>query len=318
MVPLHRLALVLALLLLSAAGSTQQKAYAPENLRQLTVPDRVRVIEREYSDQSGGRLIPDDQLTFYLDQIDSGWGFSEIKRDIASSLRGSAWRPSNSNWQPRSVTCSSIDGRYTECVTSFHGQATLQHQLSRANCIEGRTWGQRRGVIWVDDGCRGQFSERHDASQGSWTGAPYHDGGSFVVCESRQGKRRRCATSLRGPIILIEQYSNAECIEGDSWGWQPGEIWVRRGCRGKFAEARGGRPGLPVGGGRPGYGDAGYSVTCASEDGRHRTCAWQSRQGRPILVEQISRASCVEGRSWGFDGYQIWVDQGCRARFAPR
>ena len=54
----------------AAAQST--RAYAPENLRQLSFSDRVRVVEREYADQSRGRQIPDDQLEFYLDQIDSG------------------------------------------------------------------------------------------------------------------------------------------------------------------------------------------------------------------------------------------------------
>ena len=318
MVPLFRVALFTVLLALALPAMAQQKAYAPENLRQLRVPDRVRVIENEYADQSRGRQIPDDQLEFYLDQIDSGWGFSEIKQDIATSLRGSAWRAPNNGWRPRNVTCSSFERRYTECVAPFRGRAVLSYQLSETSCIEGRTWGQRVGVIWVDDGCRGQFSEQPGGGRpaaGGWTGNAYHDGGSFVICESREGKRRRCPNGLRGDIVLVEKFSDAPCIQGDTWGWQPGEIWVRRGCRAKFAEGRG-RPGLPAGG-RPGY-DAAYSVTCASEDGRHRSCAWQSRNGRPELVEQLSSSACVEGRSWGFDGYQIWVDKGCRARFAPR
>ena len=71
-----------------AAAAQSTRAYAPENLRQLSLPDRVRVIEREYADQSRGRQIPDDQLEFYLDQVDSGWGFSRIQQDIATSLRG--------------------------------------------------------------------------------------------------------------------------------------------------------------------------------------------------------------------------------------
>lgn len=323
MLLLLRMTFLLCLLSVASAGFAQ-KAYAPENLRQLTVPDRVRVIEREYSDQSGGRLIPDDQLEFYLDQVDSGWSFSEIKRDIATSLRGSAWRPPNNGWQPRNVTCSSLNRRYTECTAPFRGPAALTFQFSETSCIEGRTWGQRVGVIWVDDGCRGQFSEVRGGSRpvggsGGWSGNAYHDGGTFVVCESREGKRRRCPNGLRGPIAIVEQYSDAPCIQGDTWGWQPGEIWVRRGCRAKFAEVQGGRPGLPTGGGRPGGNfRSNYSVTCASDDGRYRTCAWQSREGRPALAEQFSSSACVEGRSWGFDGYQLWVDKGCRARFEPR
>ena len=40
----------------------QQKAYAPENLRSLSRSDQQRVIGQEYSDQSRGRRIPEDQL----------------------------------------------------------------------------------------------------------------------------------------------------------------------------------------------------------------------------------------------------------------
>ena len=32
-----------------AAAAQSTRAYAPENLRQLSLPDRVRVIEREYA-----------------------------------------------------------------------------------------------------------------------------------------------------------------------------------------------------------------------------------------------------------------------------
>ena len=99
----------------AAAQST--RAYAPENLRQLSVSERARVIEREYADQSRGRRIPDDQLEFYLDQVDSGWGFSRIQQDIATSLRGgsasSGLRPgwNGSNWSGQTLICSSTDHR---------------------------------------------------------------------------------------------------------------------------------------------------------------------------------------------------------------
>lgn len=287
------------------------KAYAPEDLRRLNVPDRIRVLEREYSEQSNGRRLPDDQLEFYLDQIDSGWTFSRIKQDIAESLgggRGDVWRPTQPGWQAREVICSSIDRRYAECRTPFGGPAELSQQISDAACIEGQTWGQRRGLIWVDRGCRGRFRE------GRWGGAPGFNSGGGIACESREGKRKRCALPFAGPVRVAEQLSNAPCIEGQTWSQTPGEVWVTRGCRAVFVEVRGG--GLP--GSRPGYGDGGYSVTCSSEDERYRTCAWDRRQGRPLLIEQLSRTACIEGRSWGYDGNQLWVDRGCRGRFASR
>ena len=62
------------------AQAQAARAYAPENLRSLSRADQERVIRLEYSEQSNGRRIPDDQLRFYLDQVNrSNWGFSRIK-----------------------------------------------------------------------------------------------------------------------------------------------------------------------------------------------------------------------------------------------
>lgn len=293
-----------------------QKAYAPEDLRRLSVPDRIRVLEKEYAEQSRGRQLPDDQLEFYLDQIDSGWTFSRIKQDIAESLRGSGaggggtWQPPVSGWQPSELICSSIGDRYYECPKPFRGPAVLSHQISRAQCVEGFSWGQRRDVIWVDKGCRGRFRE-----DDRWGGGGYPGGshGDSIVCESREGRLRRCPNNFRNEAELVEQYSNAPCIRGQTWDSRPGEVWVSRGCRARFVEARGWGGGRPGGGG--GY--VGYSVTCESVGDRQRTCAWTDR-GRPIVIEQLSRTACIEGRTWGFDGRSIWVTDGCRARFGTR
>lgn len=246
-------------LLLSFPGPApaQNKAYAPEDLSQLNWRDQRRVIEREYADQSGGGRIPDDQLEFYLEQIASGWGFSQVKQDIATSLGGTRpihrpghrrppaydYRPEplpGRSRAPMQVRCESERNRYRECPTPFNGPVVLVQHLSRAGCIEGRDWGYRPGMIWVDDGCRAIFAE-------AWEG---HGRG----------------------------------------GWND-------------------VPGLPR---------ADYSVTCSSDDGRYRSCAWDVRHGYPVLIENISRTRCVENRNWGFDNNAIWVDDGCRARFGVR
>ena len=95
-----------------AQAQIQTKAYAPENLRTLSRQDQERVISLEYSEQSRGRRIPDDQLRFYLDQVNrSNWTFSRIKQDIATSLGGGGggWNPGPS--PGGSVLCESKDNR---------------------------------------------------------------------------------------------------------------------------------------------------------------------------------------------------------------
>ncbi len=288
-----------------AFAQPQTRAYAPEDLSQLAYDDQVRVIRLEYSEQANGRRIPDDQLRFYLDQVNrSDWGFSRIKQDIARSLGGSGggWGP-GPNPGPGTIRCESSGGRNQTCATPWRGRSQLARQLSSSPCREGVTWGSSNGSVWVSSGCRGEFR------QGSGGVVP-PVAGNTIRCESTSSRHRECATPWRGQSRLVRQLSSTPCTQGTSWGSQPGMVWTSRGCRGEFAAGGGG--------GSPGPG-GNYSVTCSSNDGRHTTCAWDRSQGRPYLQQQLSSARCIEGQTWGFDQRQgLWVNGGCRARFGAR
>ena len=203
------------------------------------------------------------------------------------------------------LVCESRDGRYRECRTPFGGPAVLVRQLSDTRCIEGSNWGSRPGLVWVDNGCRGRFT----VSRQGWPAWGSYHGQREVVCESKDERYRQCNADFRGRARITRQLSNSACIEGRSWGQGPGLIWVARGCRARFEDTGWGN--------RP-SGDYGESVTCYSTDERRRTCPWNARWGRPVLVDQVSDSACIEGRSWGYGGDRIWVDHGCRGRFAPR
>ena len=140
----------------------------------------------------------------------------------------------------------------------------------------------------------------------SYGGSAFAQG--TVVCESKGGGYRECYTGFRYSAEIVEQLSGSSCVEGQSWGHRPGSVWVSRGCRGAFAESRGG-------GWTSGGGGGADSVVCESKDGRYRECAIASR-GPVQLVDQLSSSQCVEGRSWGRNRGVVWVDKGCRARFA--
>lgn len=56
------------------------------------------------------------------------------------------------------------------------------------------------------------------------------------------------------------------------------------------------------------------TVTCESHDRHYHQCR-APNNGRVRLVEQLSKATCIQGSSWGYDKRGIWVDRGCRARF---
>lgn len=294
------LGLLCLLVLGGPAAGQAARAYAPEDLRTLSYNDQVRVISLEYEEQSGGRRIPDDQLRFYLDQVNrSNWGFSRIKTDIAQSLRGGSAPPPTA---PQTIRCESDDGRGHTCRTPWPGQSRLVRQLSRGDCVEGRTWQSQWGQVYVSNGCRGDFAE----APASPAPGP---GGNRITCESTGSRPKTCPTPWRGQSRLERQLSNAPCTEGRTWGSRRSEVWVGDGCRAVFGPGNG-----------QGWGSGGrYSVTCLANGPRPTTCAWDGRQGRPYVMEQLSSTRCVERQNWGYDARNgLWVSGGCRARFGAR
>lgn len=84
------------------------------------------------------------------------------------------------------------------------------------------------------------------------------------------------------------------------------------GCGGGYH----GRPyDRPTYGGQPVYNGQVQTLTCESEDGRSRSCRAGMRIGRVEIDKRLSNAPCQLGRTWGYEGSRVWVDQGCRARF---
>ena len=193
------------------------------------------------------------------------------------------------------VRCESSDGRSRQCPIDGNGQVQLVRQLSGAPCIEGRTWGSGNGRIWVTEGCRGEFAAIGGYEDG------YGGTGQVVRCESNDGRWRLCAMGTRGDIQLVRRLSDSNCIEGRSWGRDPGGVWVNQGCRAEFRSI--------------GYGaGVGQSIRCESNDGRYRQCSGDVRGGVRLL-RQLSDARCIEGRTWGVNRAGVWVDEGCRAEF---
>lgn len=306
---MKRLTMLLSPLMLAAALSglavtapTAQaqgpaaRAYAPERLWELPVADQRRVIALEYSEQSSGGNIPDDQMRFYLDQIKfSRWTFSQVKNDIGQSLAGGG---SNPNPGGGSIRCESRDSRQVTCNTPWQRRSVLTRQLSDTRCVEGQNWSSTRGTVWVSGGCRAEFA----SAQGD-VGGP----GTELRCESTDGRYKQCGNGLYGNPVLVRQLSDTACVLNQTFGLRGGTLWVDRGCRGTFRIDDNGNGG----------GD--YSVTCSSKDGRYTACAWDKSRGTPVLLQTLSDRRCTQGYSWGYNlRASLWVNHGCRARFGVR
>lgn len=142
------------------------------------------------------------------------------------------------------IACESPNGRYQLCQVAVRGNVRLVREHSRADCLEGRTWGWSEAGIWVDRGCRGEFSYAPrmagDGHRENRRGDHRDDrgwGGGLrdeLRCESERGRTVFCPAPVRGNVVLTKQLSRASCRYGDTWTFDRRGISVRDGCRAEF------------------------------------------------------------------------------------
>ncbi|WP_313271210.1 DUF3011 domain-containing protein [Stenotrophomonas sp.] len=211
--------------------------------------------------------------------------------------------------QANTIRCESVDQRQRVCRTDWRS-AVLVRQLSRGDCVEGRSWGSSNGAVWVSNGCRAEFAEGrggwgggHGQGQGGWSNT------GTLRCDSNNNRQQVCHTGWRS-AVLVRQVSDTRCVEGRNWGSSNGSVWVSGGCRAEFAQGRGN--GWGNGNGQGGWNNNG-TVRCDSNNNRHQVCntGWRSA----MLLRQISDTRCIEGRNWGSNNGSVWVSGGCRAEF---
>lgn len=196
-------------------------------------------------------------------------------------------------------------------------------------CREGDTWRRRGNDLWVSGGCGGVFEVVSYAggsnngwvqpdngwgngSNNGWgngSGGPGFAG--EITCRSREGRQQECFANTNNRVQMLQQYSNAACIEGSTWRYSRNSIIVRNGCQARFGYGFGNSNDQGNWGGNSGF--AGQ-IECRSNDNRYRRCAVNT-QNRVEMLRQFSSSACTRGRSWGYDRNSIWVDNGCQARF---
>jgi len=60
----------------------------------------------------------------------------------------------------QTITCSSNDGRRHYCGQYRPNDVRLSRQLSESPCVLGTGWGVDQKGLWVDRGCRAEFTIR--------------------------------------------------------------------------------------------------------------------------------------------------------------
>jgi hypothetical protein len=129
----------------------------------------------------------------------------------------------------RTITCVSNNGQRNYCSAfgARPGDVTLRRQIGSGACIQGQTWGVDQRGIWVDRGCRADFTIRTSANRPG-------PGGQTVTCSSNNGKRNYCNIPPRANVNLSRQISGSACVQGQTWGTDQRGLWVDKGCRAEF------------------------------------------------------------------------------------
>lgn len=132
------------------------------------------------------------------------------------------------------IDCDSIGYRYNYCAANTQGRVVMVREKSTGNlCRQGQGWGYDNNGIWVDRGCRAQFSYGRDDGGSNWGSR------GEITCESIGYRYRYCNADTHGRVSLVREVSTGNlCRQGSGWGYDDGGIWVDRGCRGVFSYGR--------------------------------------------------------------------------------
>jgi hypothetical protein len=250
-----------------------------------------------------GRIVLNQQLSDTACIEGKSWGTRNGMVWVSGGCRGDFGFAGNS--VGTSLICESKNSIKHTCRADVRSGVMLTRQMSDNACVRGRSWGTNREGIWVDKGCRAEFtiSDRGSINQSA--------NARVVRCESQNNGRTNCSADTSYGVHLARQLSKSSCNVGHDWGYNQSGVWVDHGCRADFTVG-----GYLTGANGPmtSAAIARPAVKCESRDGRRNFCRADTSFGVTML-RQNSDSACVRGESWGYDNDGIWVSNGCRAEF---
>jgi len=235
------------------------------------------VVETDNFQQSKEGWSIDMRVRNQRGQVTLGSCFVETRTGDVN-LYGFGWGYDDEGDDRMQFNCASVDMKYRECQLPVSGRAVLVKRLSDARCVEGQSWGQRGGRVWVSNGCRAKFEVTRGGGGGSGGGA------NVLDCNSDGGRYRECSIGPGYFGRLLRDNSHGRCRENSTWGTRNGSIWVTDGCRGRFEKVRG------KGGGGNGGGSGGSSAAVAE-----RACINEVQRRGGRVVQQDAAVAIPNG-----------------------
>ena len=137
-------------------------------------------------------------------------------------------------------TCKSED--YSLGVCYLAGpiiDVRLRKTKSRASCVKNDSYGFRNDVLWVNNGCEGDFEVtfRPDnfSPAAEWEYSTSGPKRRTRTCKSDNYRRERCDVGgIISTLRLKKTKSRAPCSADSTYGFEFDEIWVTDGCEGEF------------------------------------------------------------------------------------
>ena len=176
---------------------------------------------------------------------DANGTYRDANRDNRDDNRN---RQDDRNFQ--AISCNSDDMGRHSCSFDTRGGVRLLAQHSDATCTEGYSWGSDERGVWVDHGCRADFTTGRNAvfqDQSQGNRDANHDGrvddrdrrnnrnAQTIECNSDDRRRHSCRVDMHDAEVRVAtQHSDAACTKGYSWGTNKRGIWVDHGCRADF------------------------------------------------------------------------------------
>ena len=170
------------------------------------------------------------------------WVDRGCRADFLLGGRGRGWgNGGGQGWGNNgggTLTCSSDDGGRHYCNADTTRGVQMTNQRSGSSCVQGQTWGYDRRGVWVDRGCRADFSLGNGNNRPGWGNGGGqgwgNNGGGTITCSSDDGGRHYCNADTNRGVRMVNQRSGSACVQGQTWGYDRRGIWVDRGCRADF------------------------------------------------------------------------------------
>ncbi len=134
--------------------------------------------------------------------------------------------------------CKSTNRQLGACyVPGAIADIRLLNKRSRASCVNNSSFGFQRDVLWVKDGCEGNFevTYRPDDTSSAWEFTNSGAQSKSLICKSDRFQEGRCnAGGMISAISLKTTRSRAACTPNSTFGYNFDEVWVTKGCEGEF------------------------------------------------------------------------------------